>query len=76
MPKGNENGVQRKRKSSQKCPIKVPPMPQNLERSHTPHLGRPLLEDAYLQLHQAIFELATAGAGGDFRRRTDVLNAC
>ena len=39
MPKGNENGVQRKRKSSQKCPIKVPPMPQNFESSHTPRLA-------------------------------------
>ena len=39
MPKGSQNGVQRKRKSSQKCPIKVPPMPQNLESSHTPHLA-------------------------------------
>ena len=38
--------------------------------------GRPSLEDAYPQLHQAIAELATAGAGTDFRRRTDVLNAC
>ena len=38
--------------------------------------GRPLLEDAYPQLHQAIVELATVGDGADFRRRTDVLNGC
>ena len=38
--------------------------------------GRLPLEDAYPQLHQAIVELATAGAGADFRRRTDVLNVC
>ena len=38
--------------------------------------GRPSLEDAYPQLHQLIVELATAGAGADFRRRTNVLNAC
>ena len=38
--------------------------------------GRPPLEDTYPDLHQAIVALATAGAGADFRRRTDVLNAC
>ena len=30
--------------------------------------GRPPLEDAYTQLHQAIVELATAGSGADFQR--------
>ena len=38
--------------------------------------GRPPLEDTYPDLHQAIVALATAGAGADFRRRTDVLHAC
>ena len=38
--------------------------------------GGPPLKDAYPQLHPAIVELATAGAGADFRSRTDVLNAC
>ena len=38
--------------------------------------GRPSLEDMYPHLHQAIVELATAGAGANRRRRTDVLNAC
>ena len=38
--------------------------------------GRPPLEDTYPDLHQAIVALVTAGAGADFRRRTDVLNAC
>ena len=33
-------------------------------------------EDAYPQLHHVIVELATAGAGADFWRWTDVLNAC
>ena len=38
--------------------------------------GRPPLEDMYPDLNQAIVELATAGAGADRRRRTDVLNVC
>ena len=37
---------------------------------------RPPLEDTYPQLHEAIVQLATTGAGADSRRRTDVLNAC
>ena len=37
--------------------------------------GRPPLEDTYQQLHEAIVQLATAGAGADSRRPTDVLNA-
>ena len=38
--------------------------------------GRPPLEDAYPQLQQPIVELATVGAGGHFRRGTNVLKAC
>ena len=38
--------------------------------------GRAPLEDTYPQLHEAIVQLATAGAGADSRRQTDVLNAC
>ena len=34
--------------------------------------GHPPLKDMYPDLHQAIVELATAGAGADRRRRTDV----
>ena len=38
--------------------------------------GRPPLEDMYVNLHQGIVELVTAGAEVDRRRCTDVLNAC
>ena len=38
--------------------------------------GRPPLESAYPDLHEAIVQLVTAGAGADMRRRTDVLNTC
>ena len=34
------------------------------------------LENLYPDLHQAIIDLVTVGAGADSRRRTDVLNSC
>ena len=34
------------------------------------------LESIYPDLHDAIVALATAGAGTDARRRTNVLNSC
>ena len=41
-----------------------------------PTRDRSPLEDSYLQLHGVIVDLATAGAGADFCRRTNALNAC
>ena len=38
--------------------------------------GHPPLEDMHSDIHQAIVELATVGAGADRRHYTDVLNAC
>ena len=38
--------------------------------------GRPPLEETDLDLHKTIVVLATARAGDDSRRHTDVLNAC
>ena len=37
--------------------------------------GRPPVEDRYPDFHEAIVALASAGAGVDRRRRTEVLNA-
>ena len=38
--------------------------------------GRPPVEDTHPDLHEAIVALASAGAGADRPRRTQVLNAC
>ena len=38
--------------------------------------GQPPVEDTYPDLHEAIVALASAAAGVDRRRRTEVLNAC
>lgn len=38
--------------------------------------GRPPVEDTYPDLHAAIVALASAGAGADGRRRTEILNSC
>ena len=38
--------------------------------------GWPPVEDTYPDLHEAIVALASAGAGADRCRRTEVLNAC
>ena len=38
--------------------------------------GQPPVEDTYPDMHEAIVALASAGAGVDRRRRTEVLNAC
>lgn len=38
--------------------------------------GRPQLEDEQVDLHSAIIQLVTYGAGTDKRRRTEILNAC
>ena len=47
-----------------------------LKKFTHPACGRPPLEGSYPNLHQSIADLATAGAGADFRRRTNVLNTC
>ena len=39
-------------------------------------LGRQPLDNLYQDLHQAIIDLVTVGAGAESRRRTDVLNSC
>ena len=38
--------------------------------------GRPPMEDTYPDLHKVIVALATATAGADSRRRTDILDSC
>ena len=38
--------------------------------------GRPPLEDTYPLLHDTIVSLATARAGADSGRRTEMLNSC
>ena len=49
---------------------------KELKRFMNAKAGRPPLENTYPELHKVIVELATAGASADFRRRTDILNAC
>ena len=49
---------------------------KKLKRFMNAKAGRPPLENTYPHLHKVIVELATAGASADFRRRTDILNAC
>ena len=49
---------------------------KKLKRFMNAKAGRPPLENTYPDLHKVIVELATAGASADFRRRTDILNAC
>ena len=49
---------------------------KKLRKFNHENTGRPPLEHEYHDLHKAIIDLATAGAGADFRRRTDVLNTC
>ena len=38
--------------------------------------GRPPVEDTYPDLHNVIVQIATATAGADGKRRTDILEAC
>lgn len=47
-----------------------------LRRDNHQNPGRPPLHDSFPELHHAIVKIATAGAGADFGRRTDILNAC
>ena len=38
--------------------------------------SRPPVEDTYPDLHNVIVQIATATAGADGKRRTDILEAC
>ena len=49
---------------------------KKLKKVTRDQLGRPPVEDTYPDLHEVIVALASAGAGADRRRRTEVLNAC
>ena len=49
---------------------------EKLKKFTRESVGRPPLEDTFPDLRQAIIDLATAGAGADARRRTNLLDAC
>ena len=55
-----------------KCPTKAAKLKKFVNESSE----RQPLENLYPDLHQAIIDHVTTGAGADSRRRTEVLNSC
>ena len=56
--------------------LKVKENAANLKPFISEKSGRPPLEDTYTDLFQATVQDATATAGADGKRRTDILDAC